>query len=132
MSATWRPGSRPRSSAGSATRDGFGREIQRKSQAAAGPVTEDGPQVRHRWIGSGWTVFNNKGQPVRRYEPFFTATPAFEFARAQGVSPVLFYDPPGRVVATAEPRRQLRQDHLRSLVPGGLGRGRHGAARPAG
>jgi RHS repeat-associated protein len=83
--------------------DGFGREIQRKGQAAAGPVTENGPDIRDRWIGSGWTVFNNKGQPVRQYEPFFTATPAFEFARAEGVSPVLFYDPPGRVVATLNP-----------------------------
>ena len=83
--------------------DGFGREIQRKSQAAAGPVIDNGPEVRHRWIGSGWTVFNNKGQPVRQYEPFFTATPEFEFARAEGVSAVLFYDPPGRVVATLNP-----------------------------
>jgi RHS repeat-associated protein len=48
-------------------------------------------------------VFNNKGLPVRQYEPFFTATPEFEFARAEGVSAVLFYDPPGRVVATLNP-----------------------------
>ena len=26
----------------------------------------------------GWTVFNNKGQPVRQFEPFFTDTHAFE------------------------------------------------------
>jgi RHS repeat-associated protein len=83
--------------------DGFGREIQRKGQAAPGPVTDDSMDVQHRWIGSGWTVFNNKGLPVRQYEPFFTATPEFEFARAEGVSPVLFYDPPGRVVATLNP-----------------------------
>ena len=83
--------------------DGFGREIQRKGQAAAGPVTEGGPGVPHRWISSGWTVFNNKGRPVRQYEPFFTATPQFEFARAEGVSSVLFYDPPGRVVVTLNP-----------------------------
>ena len=83
--------------------DGFGREIQLKGQAAAGPVTSDGSDVRHRWIASGWTVFNNKGQPVRRYEPFFTATPAFEFARAEAGQPVLFYDPPGRVVAALNP-----------------------------
>ncbi len=80
--------------------DGFGREVQHKGQAAAGPVSDGGPDVRYRWIGSGWTVFNNKGKPVRRYEPFFTATPRFEFARAVGVSAVLFYDPVGRVVAT--------------------------------
>ena len=83
--------------------DGFGREIQHKGQAAPGPVADGGPDVKHRWTGSGWTVFNNKGLPVRRYEPFFTATPAFEFARVQGVSAVLFYNPVGRVVATLHP-----------------------------
>ena len=83
--------------------DGFGREVQHKGQAAAGPVTDSGPEVEHRWIGSGWTVFNNKGKPVRTYEPFFTATPEFEFARAVGVSAVLFYDPAGRVLASLHP-----------------------------
>jgi len=83
--------------------DGFGREIQYKGQAAPGPVAEGTPEVEHRWIGNGWTVFNNKGLPVRAYEPFFTATPGFEFARSAGVSPVLFYDPVGRVVATLHP-----------------------------
>ena len=29
-------------------------------------------QSRPRWVGSGWTIFNNKGKPVRQYEPFFT------------------------------------------------------------
>ena len=83
--------------------DGFGRQIQHKSQAAPGPVADGGPDVTHRWTGSGWTVFNNKGLPVRSYEPFFTATPGFEFARAVGVSAVLFYDPAGRAVATLHP-----------------------------
>ncbi len=83
--------------------DGFGRVVQRKGQAAPGPVTAGGPEIEYRWIGSGWTVFNNKGLPVRKYEPFFTPTPGFEFARAIGVSPVLFYDPVGRVVATLRP-----------------------------
>jgi RHS repeat-associated protein len=83
--------------------DGFGRVIQRKGQAASGPVCDGGPAVEHRWVGSGWTVFNNKGLPVRQYERFFSTKPGFEFARATGVSPVLFYDPVGRVVATLHP-----------------------------
>lgn len=83
--------------------DGFGRLIQHKGQAAPGPVADGGPDVTHRWIGSGWTVVNNKGLPVRSYEPFFTASPGFEFARAVGVSAVLFYDPAGRAVATLHP-----------------------------
>lgn len=83
--------------------DGFGREIQQKIQAEPGPLTAGGPTVAPRWAGSGWTVFNNKGKPVRRYEPFFSDTHAFEFGVEQGVSPVLFYDPAQRVVATLHP-----------------------------
>ena len=89
------PGQRTKIQRGFSYSDGLGREIQHKGQAAAGPVSDDGPDVQHRWIGSGWTVFNNKGNPVRRYEPFFSAAPGFEFARAKGVSGVLFYDPVG-------------------------------------
>jgi RHS repeat-associated protein len=83
--------------------DGFGREIQQKLRAEPGPVVDGGPVVAPRWVASGWTVFNNKGKPVRRYEPFFTATPAFELGVKVGVSPVVFYDPVGRVVATLHP-----------------------------
>ena len=100
--------------------DGFGREIQKKIRAEAGPVPRrnagkivvgaDGlPEMtadddrRPRWVGSGWTVFNNKGKPVRQYEPFFTDRHRFEFDIRIGVSPVLFYDPLERVVATLHP-----------------------------
>ena len=83
--------------------DGFGREIQKKIQAEPGPVVEGGPVVNPRWVGSGWTIFNNKGKPVRQYEPFFSATHRFEFGVQVGVSPVLFYDPVERVVATLHP-----------------------------
>ena len=83
--------------------DGLGREVQQKGQAVRGPVSDGAQEARHRWIGSGWTVFNNKGKPVRHYEPFFTPTSGFEFARAEGVSPVLFYDPIGRVMASLSP-----------------------------
>jgi len=100
--------------------DGFGREIQRKIQAEPGPVprrdangeiiigsdgqlelTADG--ATPRWVGSGWTIYNNKGKPVRQYEPFFSDTHHFEFGVRVGVSPVLFYDPIERVVATLRP-----------------------------
>lgn len=83
--------------------DGFGREIQRKSLVAAGPLTEGGAQISPRWAGSSWTILNNKGKPVRRYEPFFTVTNAFEFAAQTGVSTVLLYDAAERVVATLHP-----------------------------
>lgn len=84
--------------------DGFGREIQRKIQAEPGPVVNGGPTIDPRWVGSGWTIFNNKGRPVRQYEPFFSPLPAkghqFEFGTLVGVSPIALYDPVQRVVAT--------------------------------
>jgi RHS repeat-associated protein len=102
--------------------DGFGREIQRKLQAEPGPVPQrdalgtiiigaDGEplmtsnDVAPRWVGTGWTVVNNKGNPVRKFEPFFTDTHQFEFDVRIGVSLVQMYDPLERVVAT------LRPDH---------------------
>jgi hypothetical protein len=86
--------------------DGFGREIQKKIQAEPGPldlIDPASPIVNPRWVGNGWTIFNNKGKPVRRYEPFFSATHGFEFGVQVGVSPVLFYDPAERVIATLHP-----------------------------
>jgi RHS repeat-associated protein len=100
--------------------DGFGRNIQKKIEAEAGPVpmrdgngkivVDAGGQpvmtpndVSPRWVGTGWTVLNNKGKPVRQYEPFFTDAHRFEFDVKIGVSPVLFYDPVERVVATLHP-----------------------------
>jgi RHS repeat-associated protein len=111
--------------------DGFGREIQRKIQAEAGdaPQRQDnlslpGGDIRpgelvhdangkpvqagaaRRWVGSGRAVFNNKGKPVKQYEPFFSATHLYEEEREMtdsGVSSLLFYDPVERVIATLRP-----------------------------
>jgi RHS repeat-associated protein len=86
--------------------DGFGREIQKKIQGEPGPVVDNGPIVNPRWVGSGWTIFNNKGKPVRQYEPFFSQLPKghqFEFGVQVGVSPILGYDPVERAVATIHP-----------------------------
>jgi hypothetical protein len=83
--------------------DGLGRVIQHKLRAAAGPVADGGPVADPRWLGSGWTVFNNKGLPVREFEPYFTTTHRFEFGVRAGVSPVRFYDPLGRAIATLNP-----------------------------
>jgi RHS repeat-associated protein len=83
--------------------DGFGRVVQNKVQAAPGRLGATKPIADPRWIASGWTIYDNKGKPVKKYEPFFTTTPEFEFARIEGVSSTLFYDPVGRVVATLHP-----------------------------
>jgi hypothetical protein len=81
--------------------DGFGREIQKKIQAEPEPVND--VHTDPRWVGSGWTIFNNKGKPVRQYEPFFDDSHDFRFGKEVGVSPILFYDPVERVVATLHP-----------------------------
>jgi len=100
--------------------DGFGREVQKKIQAEPGPapmrnaeghivVAEGGqPQmtggdVSPRWVGSGWTIFNNKGNPIRRFEPFFSDTHKLDRDVRIGVSAWLFYDPLDRIVATLHP-----------------------------
>jgi RHS repeat-associated protein len=83
--------------------DGFGREIQKKIQAEPGPIVEEGPDISPRWVGSGWTIYNNKENPIKKYEPFFSATHNFEFAKIVGVSSTMFYDPLERVVATLHP-----------------------------
>ncbi|MEX0959536.1 MAG: SpvB/TcaC N-terminal domain-containing protein [Burkholderiales bacterium] len=83
--------------------DGFGREIQKKIQAEPGPLDVNdlqAPVVNQRWVCSGWTIVNNKGKPVRQFEPFFSAMHNYEFGVMVGVSPVLFYDPAERVIAT--------------------------------
>lgn len=69
----------------------------------------DGNVPRRRWISSGWTIYNNKGKPVRQYEPFFSAIPDFEFGVMAGVSPVLFYDSAERVVATLHPNHTFEK-----------------------
>jgi RHS repeat-associated protein len=89
--------------------DGFGRGIQSKMQAEPGRVPDHAGVVHHRWTGSGWTIFNNKGKPVREYEPFFSATHEFEFAAMTGVSPTLYYDPLDRVVATLHPEHTFEK-----------------------
>jgi RHS repeat-associated protein len=83
--------------------DGFGRDAQHKVRAESGPVPGVGDNVDPRWVGSGWIIYNNKGKPVRHYEPFFSTTHSFEFNRLAGVSSVLFYDPTERLVGTLHP-----------------------------
>lgn len=101
--------------------DGFGRVVMQKVQAEPGEAprrTEEGELERDedgrlvfghleaRWVGTGRTVFNNKGSPVKQYEPFFSSTPAFESEDELvrfGVTPLLFYDPLGRVIRTELP-----------------------------
>ena len=83
--------------------DGFGREIQRKVQAEPGPVGTSGTIADPRWVATGWVELNNKGKPVREYEPFFDDGLEYRGAVASGVFSSLVYDPLGRTVATLHP-----------------------------
>jgi len=82
--------------------DGFGRVLHTKVQAEAGAVDGDTGSGT-RWVGTGSAVFNNKGQPVQEFEPFFSRTYEFEPGRRDGHGRMLFYDPLGRVIARIHP-----------------------------
>jgi hypothetical protein len=56
-----------------------------------------------RWVVNGKTILNNKGKPVRQFEPYFTDSHWFEEPVENGVSPVIYYDAVGRVVRTEFP-----------------------------
>jgi RHS repeat-associated protein len=118
--------------------NGLGREIQHKALAEPGPVplrdqatgrivlVGGEPQMttgsaHPRWVASGWTVFNNKGAPVRQHAPFFSDLHGFEADTRIGASSILFHDPAGRLAgilhadhswekATFDPWRQETWD----------------------
>lgn len=83
--------------------DGYERQIQTKGQVEPGPLTDTGPSVDPRWVCTGWTIYNNKGLPVRQYEPFFDDTHQFKFDETMGVTTIILYDPIERPVATIHP-----------------------------
>ncbi|KYC35940.1 toxin [Scytonema hofmannii PCC 7110] len=113
--------------------DGFGREVQTKVQAEPGNapqresntdnpdrpgklILENGkPKLAStdpRWVGNGRTVYNNKGKSIKQYEPFFSSTHLYESEPEMvmaGVTPILFYDPAERVVATLHPNHTFEK-----------------------
>ena len=116
--------------------DGFGRELQSKIQAEPGDAptragnvlllngdVRPGPLTLNngvpvlvaanpRWVGKGRTVYNNKGKPVKQYEPFFSSTHLYEAEPEMtdtGVTTILFYDPVERVVATLHPNHTFEK-----------------------
>ncbi|KAH6714833.1 hypothetical protein BKA61DRAFT_574326 [Leptodontidium sp. MPI-SDFR-AT-0119] len=76
--------------------DGFKRLIQNKTQVNPGPVTSRDAQSKimldnddkpilttsssdPRWLTFGWVIYDNKGNAVCEYEPYFTDKTEFEF-----------------------------------------------------
>jgi RHS repeat-associated protein len=86
--------------------DGTGSVLVAKTQAEPDPedTSTDRPL---RWIANGKTIFNNKGKPVKQYEPFFSDTEhrfvATEAQREVGVTPVMYYDAVGRQIRSESP-----------------------------
>ena len=82
--------------------DGTGNILMKKVQAEPDPEsTANNPPLR--WIINGLTVLNNKGKPVKQYEPAFSADFGCELPQANGVTPVMYYDAAGRLVRTELP-----------------------------
>ncbi|BDS11955.1 SpvB/TcaC N-terminal domain-containing protein [Aureispira anguillae] len=78
--------------------DGGGAVILSKVQTKDGLVGTN-TAITKRWIGNGRTVIDNKGNPIKQYEPYFSETHAYEPEAVfvgVGVSPILYYDAAGR------------------------------------
>ena len=93
---------------------GLGVSILKKVQAenSADSRQEDG---FFRWLGNGRTIFNNKGNAVLEYDPYFSEGPQYEDSAEmveQGVSPVLHYDPLGRVIRVDLPDGTFQKDEF--------------------
>jgi RHS repeat-associated protein len=85
--------------------DGMGSVVVTKVQAE--PEDSGGPI---RWIANGKTILNNKGKPVKQFEPYFSPTGhRFEEPLETGVTPAIYYDAVGRVVRTELPDGSFRR-----------------------
>jgi insecticidal toxin complex protein TccC len=96
--------------------DGFGRALCSKAKVEPGdaflydptknpPITEG--YTDNRWLTSGRVVYNNKGKPVKQYEPYFINTYRYvsnPVLDTFGVTPILYYDPLDRVTYTITPK----------------------------
>jgi hypothetical protein len=81
--------------------DGGGNLLVSKAQAE--PEVPGGPL---RWIVTGKTILNNKGKPVKQYEPYFSphhSWDAEEASQEVGVTPIIYYDAAGSTVRTVLP-----------------------------
>jgi RHS repeat-associated protein len=109
--------------------NGFGKRMESKVQAAPGlaPSRDANGELLldaqgalifvHtdlRWIGNGKTIFNNKGNPIKQYELFFSGTHEYEAEQQlvqNGVTAIMHYDPLGRLIRTDLPDGTLTQTH---------------------
>ncbi|MDG6026916.1 MAG: hypothetical protein E3K40_09495 [Candidatus Brocadia sp.] len=79
--------------------DGLGSVVVKKIQAEP-----EAPGHPLRWVANGKTILNNKGKPVKQYEPYFSPSGhRFEEPEEEGVTPVIYYDAVGRTIRTEMP-----------------------------
>ncbi len=93
--------------------DGLGQTIMVKVPAEPGDAfrlnidgTVESVYAERRWVGNGRVVLDNKGNPVKQYEPYFSHNPGYETEKEMveyGVSPVLHYDALSRNIRTNLP-----------------------------
>ena len=99
--------------------NGLGQVVMKKIQAEPGKakkltidpdnnivIDEVNTATMLRWIGNGRTILNNKGNPVKQYEPYFSVNAKYEDAKElveTGVTPIMYYDAPGRLIKTEIP-----------------------------
>jgi hypothetical protein len=107
--------------------DGFGRVLQssvrqtagKASQRAEGGSLNTGPdnqptiaETNFRWAVSGRTEYDNKGQPVRTYQPYFLDSWKYvndDTARQDLYADTHFYDPLRRLWQTRTAKGWLRR-----------------------
>lgn len=102
--------------------DGFDRIVQNKKRVESGnaflfddkgnPIIGPDGKIEQglvdlRWLTSGRVAYNNKGQPFKQYEPYFTST--YDYVDDQslntfGVSNLLYYDPLNRPISIVRPK----------------------------
>ena len=79
--------------------DGGGNLLAAKQKAEPAPGS-----ATIRWLTTGKTVLNNKGNPVKQYEPYFsTNAQRYEELTEVGVTSVVYYDALGRKIRTEQP-----------------------------
>jgi RHS repeat-associated protein len=106
--------------------DGLGRVAMVKAQAEAGlaPARDSSGNLvkapngtlvfqptTTRWVGTGRVCLDNKGNPVKAYEPFFDSSPVFDDETDLvywGVTAIGRYDPLSRLIRSDNPDGSYR------------------------
>lgn len=84
--------------------DGFSRTIESKAK-----VENDND---HKWLTSGVTIYDNKGNPVKQYEPYYSDSYKYDNdleAKKHGNPTITYYDPLDRPCKTVLPAGFLQK-----------------------